>query len=161
MNTTLKRIFCIVLAASLVLLLSGCKKSEPADSSADPDVNTEQEGDAADQGNGIYFDEENEGVEIETKKTAVDEFVGSWTATSDQAMYQFGNVDINVKADGKWDGNIATEEMEGTWTETPDGIHLTNSFFDCDLKFTSNNVLVMLYSPARDGDYITTVLTAK
>ena len=95
------------------------------------------------------------------KKKSSDEFVGSWKATSGQSIYQYGNVDIEVKEDGTWSGNVSREPLTGKWSETDEGLHLTSDLFDCDLMFTEDNVLVMRYSPNEDGEYLTTVLTKK
>lgn len=161
MNTTLKRILCIIiiLAVCLILLLSVIKKKSEPDPSKGSEVTIEEN--KADNDNDIYFAEENEDPEIEIQKKASEDFIGSWTATSARASYQYGNVDINIKADSTWNGNVSDEELKGTWTEIEDGIHLTSNIFDCDLRFTKDDLLVMYYSPNDDGFYLTTVLTAK
>ena len=72
MNTTLKRILCVILALILFLVLFLCiKNSKPANTSKEPDVAVEDttEDNAADQNNDIYYEEENEGVELEIKKS--------------------------------------------------------------------------------------------
>ncbi len=159
MNTTLKRILCVILALILVLVLFLCiKNSKPADTSEDPEVATEN---TADQDNEIFFYEESDSAVIVPQKKAVDEFIGSWTATSARASYQYGMVNITIEEGGTWNGYIAYEDLKGTWTEIEDGIHLTSDLFDGDLKFTKDDVLVMLYSPNEDGNYLVTVLTAE
>ena len=172
MKKNIRKVFCLILALSMILLLAGCKKSpdetETADAASEDSEVTmedvmekEQEEAEVDYDNGIYFDEEDDGAEIVAKKKTFNDYVGSWTATSGQALYQYGNVDITVKADGRWTGNISEEDLSGKWTETDDGIHLTSDIFDCDLVFTADDVLVMRYSPDDDGEYITTVLSEK
>ena len=49
----------------------------------------------------IYFEEENDDAELVVKKKAPEDFVGSWTATSARAEFQYGMVNITIKADGK------------------------------------------------------------
>lgn len=162
MNTTLKRILCVILALILFLVLFLCiKNSKPANTSKEPDVAVEDNTATEDTDNLIFFEEENDDAEIEIIKKSPDAFVGSWTATSAQAEFQYGMVNISIKAGGTWNGYIAYEDLKGTWEETEDGIHLTSDIFDCDLKFTKDDLLVMFYSPNEDGHYITTVLTAK
>lgn len=164
MNTNLKKILCIVLAVVLVLLLFlFIQRSKPADTPEEPAVAVEDttEDNAEDEDNDIYFEEENEGAELEIREAAPDEFIGSWNATSAQALYQYGSVDLNIETGGTWSGIVAHEDLEGTWTEIQDGIHLTSNIFDCDLKFTKDDLLVMFYSPNDDGHYLTTVLSAK
>lgn len=159
MNTTLKRILCVILALILVLVLFLCiKNSKPADTSEDPEVATEN---TADQDNDIYFEEENDDAEIVVKKKAPEDFVGSWTATSARAEFQYGMVNITIKADGTWNGYIAYEDLTGTWEEIEDGLHLTSDIMECDLRFTKDDLLVMYYSPNHDDNYLTTVLTAE
>lgn len=160
MNTTLKRILCVILALILVLVLFLCiKNSKSADTSEETEVTAEDS--TAGQDNEIFFYEESDSAVIVPQKKAVDEFIGSWTATSARASYQYGMVNITIEEGGTWNGYIAYEDLKGTWTEIEDGIHLTSDLFDGDLKFTKDDVLVMLYSPNEDGNYLVTVLTAE
>ena len=161
----------MILATTMILLLAGCKKntdtSEASDAAAEEseitmeDIMEDEFEETEDYDNGIYFDEEADSAEIVTSKKSSDSFIGSWEATSGQAMYQFGNVDFDIKDDGTWTGNVSDEDLEGKWKETSEGIHLTSDLLDCDLVFTENNVLVMRYSPDDDGEYINAVLSKK
>ena len=156
----------MILAVTMILLLAGCKKNAEQNTDSEGEVSMEEIADEQSEGtedydNGIYFDEEADGAEIVAKKKSSDEFVGSWKATSGQSIYQYGNVDIEVKEDGTWSGNVSREPLTGKWSETNEGLHLTSDLFDCDLMFTEDNVLVMRYSPNEDGEYLTTVLTKK
>ncbi len=166
MKTSLRKILCMILAVTMILLLAGCKKNAEQNTDSEGEVSMEEIADEQAEGtedydNGIYFDEEADGAEIVAKKKSSDEFVGSWKATSGQSIYQYGNVDIEVKEDGTWSGNVSREPLTGKWSETNEGLHLTSDLFDCDLMFTEDNVLVMRYSPNEDGEYLTTVLTKK
>lgn len=166
MKTSLRKILCMILAVTMILLLAGCKKNAEQNTDSEGEVSMEEIADEQSEGtedydNGIYFDEEADGAEIVAKKKSSDEFVGSWKATSGQSIYQYGNVDIEVKEDGTWSGNVSREPLTGKWSETNEGLHLTSDLFDCDLMFTEDNVLVMRYSPNEDGEYLTTVLTKK
>ena len=166
MKTSLRKILCMILAVTMILLLAGCKKNAEQNTDSEGEVSMEEIADEQAEGtedydNGIYFDEEADGAEIVAKKKSSDEFVGSWKATSGQSIYQYGNVDIEVKEDGTWSGNVSGEPLTGKWSETDEGLHLTSDLFDCDLMFTEDNVLVMRYSPNEDGEYLTTVLTKK
>lgn len=156
----------MILAVTMILLLAGCKKNAEQNTDSEGEVSMEEIADEQAEGtedydNGIYFDEEADGAEIVAKKKSSDEFVGSWKATSGQSIYQYGNVDIEVKEDGTWSGNVSSEPLTGKWSETSEGLHLTSNLFDCDLMYTEDNVLVMRYSPNEDGEYLTTVLTKK
>lgn len=171
MKNSIRKMLCLILAVSMLLLIAGCKnkadtsESDVAESQESEvtmdDIMEAEEGLNQDYDNGIAFDEESDGAEIVASKKGAADFVGSWTATSGQAMYQYGNVDIEVKDGGKWSGNISDEDLSGKWTETDEGLHLTSDLFDCDLMFTEDNVLVMRYSPNEDGNYLTTVLSQK
>ena len=166
MKTSLRKILCMILAVTMILLLAGCKKNAEQNTDSEGEVSMEEIADEQAEGtedydNGIYFDEEADGAEIVAKKKSSDEFVGSWKATSGQSIYQYGNVDIEVKEDGTWSGNVSREPLTGKWSETNEGLHLTSDLFDCDLMFTEDNVLVMRYSPNEDGEYLTTVITKK
>lgn len=170
MKISIKKMLCMILAVTMVLLLAGCKsKSDTEETAGTPeeseitmeDIMEDEMAQEQDFDNGIYFDEEDDGAEIVTSKKSTDSYVGSWEATSGQAMYQFGNVDFDIKDDGTWTGNVSDEDLEGKWKETGEGIHLTSDLLDCDLVFTDNNVLVMRYSPDDDGEYLNAVLSKK
>lgn len=115
----------------------------------------------------VVFDEEIEGAEISINKVSVDKFFGSWTATSEQSQYMLGNVDVTVKKDGSWHGNIADEVLSGKWKECEDGIYLTSDLFNFTLSYTKKGTLIMQHdlseeSPEAEGeDPLVVVLTAK
>lgn len=166
MKNSIKTMLCLILVFTLLLIIPGCKKKAGSEETSDTsseitmeDVTEIQGEEVEDYDNGIVFDEEADGAEIVAKKKSVDNYVGSWKATSGQSLYQYGNVDLNVKEGGKWSGNVSDVDLEGEWNETSEGIHLTSSIFDCELMFTDSNVLVMRYTPNNDGNYLTTVLT--
>lgn len=96
-----------------------------------------------DYDNGIYFDEETEDAAIETKKASENEFIGSWEATSGQAAYLYGNVELKIETNGKWTGTITDEPLKGRWQKQGDGLYLTSEIFNCTLTFTSDGTLIM------------------
>jgi len=171
MKEYIKKFACIILAATISLFLISCGSSSdtevveevPDEESTEitmEDVNEMAESEEEDYDNGIYFDEEEDGAEVVTAKKDPSAFVGKWKATSGQSMYQFGNVDIEVKADGTWSGNISDEDLKGSWKEEGDGIYLTSDLFEFSLTFTDNDVLVMQHTPDDgSGEVITTVLS--
>lgn len=166
MKISMRNMLCLILVLTLLLILPGCKKNARSEETADTsseitmeDVTEMQGEDVEDYDNGIVFNEEADGAEIVAKKKSVDDYVGSWKATSGQSLYQYGNVDLNIKEGGKWSGNVSDVDLEGEWSETSEGIHLTSRIFECELMFTESNVLVMRYTPNDDGNYITTVLS--
>lgn len=170
MKESIRKMLCIMLVVSMSLFLAGCgNKDVPAEEPAEDeseitmdDIESMEGNEEEDYDNGIYFEEEMDGAEVVTQKKDAGEFVGSWTATSGQALYQYGNVDITVEADGKWSGNISDEALEGTWKESGDGIYLTSDIFECQLAFSESGALIMQYSPDEEAEeYITTVLSKK
>jgi hypothetical protein len=176
MTTKLKKILTIAAVLLMCLSLASCGKSASTETEDVEDQDQEieiieQEDDeyvdpddptTKNYENGITFEEEVEGAQIVTAKKSAEDFVGDWEATSGQSLYQYGNVDITVNENGTWTGNIATDDLEGSWTEDGDGLSMTSEYFDFQLVFTDNDVLVMKYWPDEDdNDYIATVLTRK
>lgn len=163
MKKLLNLILVFVLITSLSVSFSSC-----SDKSSKETVSQEEQLDESDipeeikgedYDNGISFDEEEEEANIIIEKAKTDKFIGKWKATSGQAMYLYGNINLNIKAGGKWTGNIADEDMSGTWKENSEGIALTSEFFDCELAYTEDNVLIMRYLPDGDTEYVNTVLS--
>ena len=168
MKLSNKKLVCIIIALTLIALLaiyiiiSKTTKTPGTDSDGSGvtmDDIMEMQGNSTDYDNGIYFEEELDSAEIVSVKKSSDDFIGSWKATSGQAAYQYGNVDLVIKANGEWSGNVSDEELSGEWTETDEGLHLTSTLFDCDLVFTDSGSLVMRYTPNEDEEYLNTVLT--
>lgn len=115
-----------------------------------------------DYDNGINFDEEIEDAEIEYKKSSVDDFIGSWEATSGQSAYFYGNVDLTINPDGTWTGNITEEPLKGKWKEQGGGIYLTSEIFNCNLTFTADGTLIMQEDyEDTDDEAVLVVLTHK
>ena len=164
-----------MLIFTMSIFLIGCsafseEDSDNTDSFSDSseitmeDVMEQEAAEDEDYDNGIIFEEEDDGAELVLKKSSPEDFVGSWEATSGQAMYQFGNVDIKVRLDGTWSGNIADEDLKGSWKQYGDGIYCSSDLFEFTLAYTQNNVLIMRTVPEEDNPedvIITTVLTKK
>ena len=111
------------------------------------------------EGNGIAFDEEGDGASVETVKKDVSDFYGEWEATSDQAHYLYGSIDITVKEDGTWEGEITEEPLNGTWEDMGDHLHMNNDIFSFDLAYSNGGNLMMIDTDSDDVIY--TVLTKK
>ena len=111
------------------------------------------------EGNGIAVDEEGDGAVVETVKKEVSDYYGEWEATSDQAHYLYGSIDITVKEDGTWEGEITEEPLSGTWEDQGDHLHMNNEIFNFDLAFSSGGNLMMIDTDNEDPIY--TVLTKK
>lgn len=113
------------------------------------------------EGEGNVIEEEEEGAVIEKVQKDSAAFIGKWTATSDQAEYLYGNVDIEIKKNGKWVANVTDEEFEGTWTQDDYGITLTSKLLDCKFYFSESGKLIMEDNRFEEEDPIITVLTKK
>lgn len=171
MDKLVRKMFLLALVAVMSLSMVSCGlfgSKDDAESGTgqaaaeDADTADEEDPTTKDYDNGIYFDEEDEEYTLKTKKVLPTKFIGKWEATSGQALYQYGNVDLDVKDNQTWTGNIADDDLKGKWEEEGDGIYLTSEFFNCHLYFTDKDVLVMQYQPdENEEDYITTVLTKK
>lgn len=68
--------------------------------------------------------DEAELVEIPHEK---DDYIGSWSAMSEQAKYLFGNVDLKIYKDGNWSGNITEESFNGKWKYTNSSVIIVDS----------------------------------
>ena len=111
------------------------------------------------EGNGIVFDQEEDDAKLAFIERDPSDFYGSWTATSDKAIYLYGNIDITVKQDGTWTGNITGEKLGGKWEQVGDRLHMDNDLFSFDLAFESSGELILIET---GDDYsFSTVMTNK
>lgn len=111
------------------------------------------------EGNGIVFDQEEDDAKLAFIERNPSDFYGSWTATSDKAIYLYGNIDITVKQDGTWTGNITGEKLGGKWEQVGDRLHMDNDLFSFDLAFESSGELILIET---GDDYsFNTVMTKK
>lgn len=150
----------VAAGAFFALRNTGTADSEPAESNEDV-VDTDDSFE-----NGIVFDEEEEDAEIVKVDKPAEDFVGSWSATSDMSAYLYGNIDVTIKDDGTWSGNITEEDVSGTWTKEGTDLHLVSDDGDIDLlfAFTENGTLIMqrdLSDEGEESEYVNTVLTKK
>ncbi|MBR0469103.1 MAG: hypothetical protein IJJ16_05295 [Mogibacterium sp.] len=114
------------------------------------------------EGNDIYFDEEDDEAVIEKVETDASEYFGEWEATSDMAQYLYGSIEVTVKEDGAWEGEVTELPIGGTWEYLGDHMHMTDTveeLFDFDLAFNKNGHLILI--DTSNGDEINTVLTKK
>ena len=169
MNNMKKYIALLLALLMLCIPLTACSGSD-ADTDAG-DAAVEEEPDYADpnaedpeiiyqpESKGIFFEEEAEDAELSMVKSDPSAFVGSWEATSDQAVYFYGNVDITINDDGTWKGNITEEDCTGTWEDQGDHLHMVCDLFSFDLAFEEGGSLIMTDT---GSDYVlNTVLTKK
>ena len=139
--------------------------SETASLEEDPNDLTESDDfelEEGDEGNGIVFIEEEDDAVIERVQTDESKYYGEWEATSDMALYLYGNIDVTVNKDGTWKGNITGEELGGTYEYLGDHMHMTDSLagiFDFDLAFDKGGNLILIDTDS--DDEVNTVLTKK
>jgi hypothetical protein len=159
----------------MCLCLAACGKSANTDTTEeveeDPESDVEyieeeeiaDDPTTADYDNGIIFEEEDEDTELTTAEKSPSDFFGTWEATSAQSHYQYGNIDLTVKEDGTWEGNISDDDLKGEWIEKDGGLYMTSEYFNFQLAYTDKDVLVMEYWPDEDDpEYcLVSVLTKK
>lgn len=179
MKNTSKIIIALIAIAAIAIIAAflfanAGGKSEDDQTSADPaleeqeyempeeEMVLEDDPTTADYDNGIYFDEEGEDAEVETKKAPESDFIGKWTATSGQAAYYYGNVDLTIETNGTWSGNITEEKLKGKWKAQGGGLYLTSDVFNCTLQFSSDgNLLMQEDYEDSDEEAVIVVLTRK
>ena len=115
----------------------------------------------ADYDNDIVFNEELEGAELSFKDAKAEDFYGSWVATSGQSLFMYGNVDLTISDGGKWHGNVAGEDLEGSWDYADNSLNLSNELFNAKLSFTKDGKLIMQEDREGNGEYINAVLSKK
>lgn len=148
-------------AAIFVIKEKAPKEPEPIENidEAIDEANEDEEFDEF--GTGIEFDEEADDAELAFSQSDVANYYGTWRATSDQAIYLYGNVELTINEDKTWSGLVVDERESGTWTYDGTTMELNSEFFNVSLSFTGDGTLVMQEDREGDGDYINTVLTKK
>ena len=121
--------------------LSGCSKEEITPESEQ--LNREMGYETSDFDDPAYQWEE-DGAELISVPHKKEDFIGNWKATSNQAEYLWGNVDLKIREGGKWSGNITEEDLHGKWFSDGTGIILKDSekIINWRLYFTPDNILV-------------------
>jgi hypothetical protein len=168
MKNAFKLFIVMMLALTMALSFSACAKTTEA-TSEDPAENeqatdemfddVEEIDDSAYTDNGIAFMEEEEGAEITFKEATAEDFFGSWSSTSGNAAYLYGNCDLVISDNGTWTGNVAEEDVGGEWEMNGSSMVLSSDIFTAILSFAEDGKLIMQEDRAGDGDMINTVLT--
>lgn len=107
----------------------------------------------------VHHNQEDDEAVIERVEADESDFYGTWVAKSDRAQYLYGNIEVTVKEDGTWTGNITDEELSGKWTAKGDHLHMNNDLFSFDLAFDKYGDLIFIDSEAEDD--INIVLSKK
>ena len=111
---------------------SSCSKSEPSPE-AEQLESEMQESYTNDDFENPAYDNEQEGAVVQEKASDVDTFIGNWDARSDRAKYLYGNINLSIREDGTWKGNITDEDFSGKWEYNGTGITLSSEIINCDL----------------------------
>lgn len=165
MKNTLKIFSIIMLSLAMTLSMAACSifsgggsdgSSEQAESE---DISPEEMEEMYD--NGIEFEEEVEGAELHFKSSSKEDFYGSWESTSGQSIYMYGNIDLKITADGSWSGNVADEDVSGTWKFKDPTLVLSGEDFNASLSFTDDGKLILQEIREDSDEPINTVLTEK
>jgi hypothetical protein len=157
MKNKLDKGLLIFLAFVLALCLCGCgdifgvgdDEPETTGGSAPSKKKVEISDDMTDEemlevvNNGIIYDEESEGAKLHFRKSAKEEYYGSWEITSGNAIYLYGNLELNILPGGRWTGTIVDEKMSGKWTFEKNKMDLRSEFFNASLAFTDDGKLIM------------------
>ena len=156
----------VVVALIAAFALSNRSSDEPSIPEPSDDAVLEEDLDEDEEfeGNGIAFEEEDDGANIVKVDAKESDFYGTWEATSDMAIYLYGNFELTIMPNGKWKGNITEEEMNGKWRMEGQDMHVINEWIDVTLCFTQDGTLVMQRNDAEEDEdpaYINTVLTKK
>ena len=182
MKNTIRQFVILLLAMTLVLSLSGCSnlfgleddeetggggsgsaKSPVEDIEISDDMSEEDYLEVME--NAPVYDEEAEDAKLHFRQASDLEYIGSWTADSGSAIYNYGNVDLTIRPGGFWKGNIADEDFSGKWQLEKGKLILSSDYFNAELGFTDEGKLIMQENRVDivDGSdtIITTVLTKK
>ena len=118
-----KRITALMLALLMIFsaaVMSSCNGQKSKNDGLKEDIDQLDELEEYDNGESDFdnpiYDDEQDGAEVVRESHDVEDFYGKWRATSNHAAYLYGNIDINIKKDGTWKGNITDENFSGAWT---------------------------------------------
>lgn len=165
MRNVLKLFSVIFVSLALVFSLSACSLfgGEESQDTTVPEISEDMSDEEYEEAldNAPMYEEEAEDAQLTFKKVDESEFFGKWHADSGQAIYMYGNVDLDIKSGGKWSGNVAGEDLSGTWKADGNALRLESEYFNASLSFTDKNVLVMQEDREDDGEFINTVLIKK
>ncbi len=145
-------IIAVIAAAAAVFAIASGRDEKSADSGESADMTLDQQIDEEiesleieEEGNDFdnpAYDNEMEDAEVKETNAAEDAFYGKWTATSNRAHYLYGNIDLEIKNDGSWTGNITEEDYSGTWSYNGEYITLESDLVNCDLFFAEDGQLM-------------------
>ena len=170
-----KLIILFTLSFSMLFSLSGCSIFGGSDStdttspggSANASNDIEISDDMSDEEyyelieNAPIYEEESEDADLHFRRSDELEYLGSWKADSGNAIYLYGNLELNIKVGGRWSGTIVDEDVSGTWKFEDNHLVLESDVFNATLSFTSDNVLILQEQRDPDVDEIISVVLVK
>ena len=132
----------ILLTMTLIFVTACSKDDEDYDGAESQQLNIEDDKYMEDD---PALNKEVEEAVIVSRTASEDEFVGSWTATSEKAEYLYGNIDLRINDDKTWKGNVTEISLRGKWVPYQEGIRIKDSdgLIDWKLYFTLDNVMLM------------------
>lgn len=144
----MKKIFCItfvgILSASM--LLTSCDLFGTEDDEDIPEFNSSEASENIDfkDFDDPELENEADGAEPIMKPHKEEDFYGKWSATSDHAQYLFGNVDLSIRDDGTWVGNITEEAYSGKWKYDGSEINLrdTEGYINWKMYFVEDGAMM-------------------
>lgn len=97
---------------------------------------------------------EEDGAEVKEVQRDEKDFIGSWSATSERAKYNFGNVDLTIKEDHTWAGNIIEDNYRGRWDYKGGVIEIKDSegLIDYELFYASDGTL--MFRDLEDPEFV-------
>lgn len=122
----------VLILALFLCCFSSCSKDEPTPEAEQSEQQMEESHENDDFENPAY-DNEEDGAVVKEQASDVSTFIGNWEARSDRAKYLYGNIDLSIKEDGTWTGNLTDEDFSGKWEYNGTGITLSSEIINCDL----------------------------
>lgn len=111
--------------------------------------------------NGIEYDEEAEDANLHFRKSDEKEYYGTWSISSGNAIYMYGNLKITILPTGSWNGLIVDEKMSGKWTFDKNKMNLRSELFNATMAFTDKGVMVLQEERGTEdeSDVVSVVMT--
>ena len=126
MNRRITAAFLAFIMTASVGFMTSCKKDEEESTVESEMLKREmyiEDNDFED----LAYDNEADGAELVTMPHDEKDYIGTWQAPSEQAKYLWGNINLRIKEDGTWTGNITEESFHGRWKYDGSGIIIKSS----------------------------------
>lgn len=138
-------------------ILTGCfggeeEESDPVSDNLKKQIVEEDETDFDDPS----LDYEQDGAEPVAVGHDEKDFYGNWEGKSERVEYLFGNVNLSIKDDGTWKGNVTEEKLKGKWKYTGKSIIIrdTDDLINWELYYTSDGVLLFKDLEEPEDSYV-------